>query len=147
MVGGDAGRIVDRVEDQDQAALEAGPDHVDGLPAAGWREVDDDRVDGVGLQGRPGLDVDELGDPAGAVEQRSEGETQRRVTPQQHDMTGHLAGYYLAKASTMRMIAGPRITTNKAGKIQKSTGNRTLMGTFIARSSANWRRLIRMSLA
>ena len=137
MVGRDAAGVVDRVEDQDQTALEAGPDQVDGLLAAGRWEVDDDRVDGVGLQRRPGLDVDELSDPASAVEQRSEGETQRGVTPQQHDMTGHPPGSYLAKTSTMRMIAGPRITTNKAGKIQKSTGKRTLMGTFIARSSAS----------
>jgi hypothetical protein len=49
VVGGDAAGVVDRVEDQDQAALEAGPDQVDGLLAAGRGEIDDDRVDGVGL--------------------------------------------------------------------------------------------------
>ena len=135
-MGRDGGGIVAGVEDQDEAAVEGGPDQVDGLGAAWGGEVDDHGVDGVGGKGRPGLDGQELGDPAGAVEQRSEGETQRGVTSQQHDMAGHLKGTYLAKTSAMRMMAGPRITTNRAGKIQKSTGNRTLMGTFMARSSA-----------
>jgi hypothetical protein len=135
-VGGDGGGVVAGVEDQDEAAVELGSDQVDGLDAARGGEVDDHGVDGLGGQGRPGLDGQELGDPAGAVEQRSEGETQRGVTSQQHDMTGHLTATYLAKTSAMRMMAGPKMTTNKAGKIQKSTGNRTLMGTFMARSSA-----------
>jgi hypothetical protein len=92
VTGRDGGGIVARVQDQDEAAVEAGSDQVDGLGAAGGREVDDDRVDGLGGQCRPGLDGQELGDPAGAVEQRSEGETQRGVTAQQHDMAGHLSG-------------------------------------------------------
>jgi hypothetical protein len=92
VVGGDGGGVVAGVEDQDEAAVEAGSDQVDGLGAAGGWEVDDDGVDGLGLQRRPGLDGQELGDPAAAVEQRSEGETQRGVTSQQHDMAGHLRG-------------------------------------------------------
>jgi hypothetical protein len=147
MVRRDRRRIVARVQDQHEAAGKLRPDQINCLGAALGREVDDDGVDGVGGQCRPGLDGEELGDLASAVEQRSEGQTQRGVTAQQHDMAGHLAGTYLAKTSAMRMMAGPRITTNKAGKIQKSTGNRTLMGTFMARSSASWRRLTRMSLA
>ena len=147
MLAGNRRRVVGRVEDHHQAAVEAGPDQVDGQLAAGSRQVDDHGVDRLGGQGRPGLDALELGDPAAAMEQRSQGETQRGVTPQEHDMARHLTGSYLAKTSAMRMMAGPRITTNNAGKIQKSTGNRTLMGTFIARSSASWRRLILMSLA
>jgi hypothetical protein len=80
-VGGDGGGVVGGFEDQDQAALEAGPDQVDGLLAAGNGEVDDDGVDVVGGQLGPGLEGRELGDPAGAVEQRSQGETQRGVAP------------------------------------------------------------------
>jgi hypothetical protein len=71
VVGRDGGGIVAGVEDQDEAAVEGGSDQVDGLGAA-WRgEVDDHRVDGLGGKGRPGLDGQELGDPASAVEQRS----------------------------------------------------------------------------
>jgi hypothetical protein len=69
-------RVVVGVEDQDQAAAEAGPDQVDGLLAAGGGQVDDDGVDALGGHGRPGLDVRELGDPPGAVEQGSEREAQ-----------------------------------------------------------------------
>jgi hypothetical protein len=92
VVGGDGGRVVEGVEHQHQAAVEAGPDQVDGLPAAGNGEVDDDGVDAVGGHRRPGLDVDKLGDAAGAVEQRAQCQTQRGVTSKEHDMAGHLAG-------------------------------------------------------
>ena len=92
MVGRDGGGIVAGVEDQDEAAVEMGPDQVDGLGSAWGREVDDDSVHRVGGQGGPALDGEELGDPAGAVEQRSEGETQRGVASEQHDMAGHPAG-------------------------------------------------------
>ena len=88
-MGGDGGGIVAGVEDQDKAAVEAGTDEVDGLAAPRVREVDDDGVDGLGGQRRPGLDGQELGDPATAVEQRSKGKTQRGVAPQEHDMAGH----------------------------------------------------------
>ena len=44
-----------------------------------------------------GLDGQELGDPAGTVEQRSKGETQARGHGQQHDMAGHLSGTYLRR--------------------------------------------------
>jgi hypothetical protein len=69
-------RVVVRVEDQDQAAAEAGPDQVDGLLAARGGQVDDDGVDALGGHGRPGLDIRELGDPPGAAEQGSEREPQ-----------------------------------------------------------------------
>jgi hypothetical protein len=89
VMGGDGGRVVAGVEDQDQAPVEAGADEVDGLAAPWVGEVDDDGVDGLSGQRRPGLDGQELGDPATAVEQRSEGKTQRGVAPQEHDMAGH----------------------------------------------------------
>ena len=38
------------------------------------------------------------------------------------------------------------MTTNSAGKMQNSTGNSTLIGTFMAFSSASWRRLRRIWL-
>jgi hypothetical protein len=79
VVGRDRRGIVVGLQDQDQAAVEAGSDQVDGLLAAGNGEVDDHGVDVVGGQVRPGLDAGELGDPAGAMEQRSKGETQRGV--------------------------------------------------------------------
>jgi len=81
LVGGNGGGVVAGVEDQDKAAVEAGTDEVDGLAAPRVREVDDDGVDGLGGQRRPGLDGQELGDPAAAMEQRSEGKTQRGVAP------------------------------------------------------------------
>jgi len=81
MVGGDGRGVVVGLQDQDKAAVETGPDQVDGLLAPGNGEVDDHGVDVVGGQVGPGLDTRELGDPAGAVEQRSEGETQRGVAP------------------------------------------------------------------
>jgi hypothetical protein len=90
VAGGDGGGVVGGVEDQDQAAVEARPHQVDGLLAAGTREVDDDGVDGLGGHGRPGVDVAELGDPAGAVQERSQGQAQRGIASQQHDMAGHL---------------------------------------------------------
>ncbi|HEX2159304.1 MAG TPA: hypothetical protein VHS79_20350 [Actinomycetes bacterium] len=68
VMGRDRGRIVAGVKDEHQAAVEVGADQVDGLGAPRGREVDDDGVDGVGGQCRPGLDGQELGDPAGAVE-------------------------------------------------------------------------------
>jgi hypothetical protein len=71
VVAGDGPGVVGGVEDHHQAAVEAGPDQVDGLLAARSRQVDDDDVDALGGQGRPGLDALELGDPATAVEQRS----------------------------------------------------------------------------
>jgi hypothetical protein len=91
VMGRDGGGIVAGVQNQDETAAEAGSDQVDGLGAAGDGEVDDDGVDRLGGQCRPGLDGQELGDPAGAVEQRSKGETQRGVTAQQHDMARHLS--------------------------------------------------------
>jgi hypothetical protein len=91
VVGGGGGGVVGGVEDDDQAAVEAGADLVDGLLAADGGELDDDGVDVVGGEGAPGLDGEQLGDPAGAVEQGSEGETQRRVAPQEHDVAGHAA--------------------------------------------------------
>src|SRR2546429_5719876 len=51
------------------------------------------------------------------------------------------------KACMMLMTPGPRITTNSAGKRQNSVGNRILMGTFWACSSARCRRRIRISFA
>jgi hypothetical protein len=92
VVGGDGDGVVGGVEDQDQAAGEAGPDQADGLLAARVGEVDDDGVDVVGGDGRPRLEGGQLGDPAGAVKQGAQGETQGGVTSQQHDMAGHLAG-------------------------------------------------------
>jgi hypothetical protein len=92
VVGGNRRRVVVGLQDQDQAAVEAGPDQVDGLLTPRDGEVDDHGVDVVGGQGRPGLDAGELGDPAGAVEQGSQGETQRGVAPQQHDMAEHPVG-------------------------------------------------------
>jgi hypothetical protein len=89
VAGGDRRRVVVGIEDQHQAAVEARPHQVDGLPAAGGGQVDDHGVDALGGHVRPGLDVQELGDPAGAVEQRSKGETQRGVTPEEHDVAGH----------------------------------------------------------
>src|SRR5215204_1845851 len=44
-------------------------------------------------------------------------------------------------------IAGPSSTTNMAGKIRKTSGNRILIGAFCARSSAWARRRFRMSVA
>jgi hypothetical protein len=88
----DGGRVVGWLEDQDEAAVEAGSDEVDGLLAAGYGEVDDHRVDVVGGQGRPRLEGGELGDAAGAVEQRSQGEAQRGVASKEHDMAEHQAG-------------------------------------------------------
>ena len=38
------------------------------------------------------------------------------------------------------MIAGPSSTTNIAGKIRSTSGNRILIGAFCARSSADARR-------
>jgi hypothetical protein len=76
VVGRHPRRVVVRVENQDQAAVEARPDQLDGLPATGGGQVDHDRVDALGGHGRPGLDVLELGDPPGAVEQGSEREAQ-----------------------------------------------------------------------
>jgi hypothetical protein len=76
VAGGHRRRVVVRVEDQDQTAAEAGSDHLDSLLAAGGGQVDDDGVDALGGHGRPGLDVGELGDPPGAVEQGSEREAQ-----------------------------------------------------------------------
>jgi hypothetical protein len=90
VAGGDGGGVVGGVEDQDQAAVEARPHQVDGLLAAGNGEVDDDGVDGVGGHRRPGVEVPQLGDPAGAVQKRSQGEAQRGIASQQHDMAGHL---------------------------------------------------------
>jgi hypothetical protein len=87
--GGDGRRVVVRVEDQHQATVEAGPDEVDGLLAAGGGQVDDDGVDPLGGHGRPVLDVLDLGDLAGAVEQRSKREPQRGVASEKHDMAGH----------------------------------------------------------
>jgi hypothetical protein len=52
----------------------------------------DDRVDVVGGQGRPRLEGGELGDPAGAVEQGSQGKAQRWVSSKEHDMAEHQAG-------------------------------------------------------
>jgi hypothetical protein len=89
VAAGNGRGVVGGVEDHDQAAVEARADLVDGLLAADGGEVDDHGVDALGGEGRPGLDGQELGDPAGAVEQRSEGETQRGVAPQEHDMAGH----------------------------------------------------------
>jgi hypothetical protein len=89
VVGGHRRRVVARVEDQHQAAVESRPDQVDGLLATGRGQVDDDGVDALGGHVRPGLDVQELGDPPAAVEQRSQGKTQRGVAPEKHDMTGH----------------------------------------------------------
>jgi hypothetical protein len=48
VVGRDGGGVVAGVEDQDQAAAEAGSDQVDGLGAARGGEVDDHGVDGLG---------------------------------------------------------------------------------------------------
>jgi len=76
MAGRHRRRVVVRVEDQDEAAAETGTDQVDGLLAAGGRQVDDDGVDALGGHGRPGLEVLELGDPPVAVEQGSEREAQ-----------------------------------------------------------------------
>jgi hypothetical protein len=90
VLGRDSVGVVGGVEDHHQAALEARPDQIDGLLAAGIGEVDDDGVDGVDAHLRPGLEVPEFGDPAAAVEQRAQGETQRGVASQQHDMAGHL---------------------------------------------------------
>jgi hypothetical protein len=70
----DGGGVVGGVEDNDQSAVEARPDKVDCLLAAGIGQVDDDGVDGAGGHLRPGLDVPQLGDPASAVEQRPQGE-------------------------------------------------------------------------
>jgi hypothetical protein len=71
--------VVGRVEDHHQPPPEPRPNQLDGLLAPAGGHVDDDGVDGLGRQGRPGLEVGQLGDPAGAVEQRSEGETQGGV--------------------------------------------------------------------
>jgi hypothetical protein len=76
VAGRDGGGIVAGVEDQDEAAVEVGSDQLDGLGSAWGREVDDDGVHRVGGQAGPGLEGEQLGDPAGAVEQRSQGETQ-----------------------------------------------------------------------
>jgi hypothetical protein len=72
-------RVVGRVEDHHQPPSKLRPHQLDRLLAAAGGHVDDDRVDGLGGQGRPGLEVGKLGDPPGAVEQRSEGETQGGV--------------------------------------------------------------------
>jgi hypothetical protein len=92
VVGGDGRAVVIRLKDHDQAAGEAGPDQVDGLLAPRDGKVDDHGVDVLGGQRRPGLDGWELGDPAGAVEQRSKGETQRGVASQEHHMAEHPMG-------------------------------------------------------
>jgi hypothetical protein len=92
VAGRDGDGVVGRVEDQDQAAGEARPDQADGLVAARVGEVDDDGVDVVGGDGRPRLEGGQLGDLAGAMEQGAQGETQRGVTAQEHDMAGHPAG-------------------------------------------------------
>ncbi len=68
VMGRDRGGIVAGVQDEHEAPVEVGADQVDGLSAAWGREIDDDGVDGLGGQSRPGLDGQELGDSAGAVE-------------------------------------------------------------------------------
>jgi hypothetical protein len=88
--GGNDGETVGGVEDQDETAVEARPHQLDGLPAGRIGEVDDDGVDGVGGHRRPGLDVLKVGDPAGALQERTQREAQRGVASQEHDMAGHL---------------------------------------------------------
>ena len=51
------------------------------------------------------------------------------------------------KASMILMAAGPRITMNSAGRMQKISGKRIFTGTFCASSSARCERLIRISRA
>ena len=43
----------------------------------------------------------------------------------------------------IRMMAGPRMTTNSDGKMQPTSGKSILIGAFAACSSARWRRSIR----
>ena len=43
----------------------------------------------------------------------------------------------------IRMIAGPRMTTNSDGKMQPTSGNSILIGALAAISSARWRRSMR----
>src|SRR3990172_919419 len=45
--------------------------------------------------------------------------------------------------STMRMTAGPRMTMNRDGKMQPTSGKSILMGALAAISSARWRRSMR----
>jgi hypothetical protein len=86
--------VVVWVEDHDQAAREAGPHLFDGLLASGDGKVDDHGVDPLGRHCRPGLDAQELGDQTRAMEQRSQGEAQRGLATEEHDMAGH-AGWSL----------------------------------------------------
>ena len=47
------------------------------------------------------------------------------------------------RASKIWMIAGPRITTNMAGKMKSTSGKTSLIVVLAAASSARWRRLVR----
>ena len=53
----------------------------------------------------------------------------------------------LSIASTMLIAAGPRITTNRAGKMKRTSGKTSFTGALNARSCARWRRRIRISSA
>jgi hypothetical protein len=73
--GGDGGRVVARVQHQDEAAAEAGTHLLDRVHAARVRQVDDDRVDRDLGQSRPVLDCFQLADPVGVAQQRAQGDS------------------------------------------------------------------------
>src|SRR5688572_5059641 len=52
-----------------------------------------------------------------------------------------------AKNLANLMSAGPRVTTYIAGKRKKTSGNTSFTPIFAARSSAFWRRLVRLTSA
>ena len=61
-----------------------------------------------------------------------------------HSSRNHTSHNYIPEnASIILMTAGPRIATNSDGKINRISGNNSLMGTLAAFSSARWKRCVR----